>query len=105
MNVPFTLSPQAAFVAALIVKATLLLAAAGLATLALSRRAPAAARHLVWTLSVCGLLALPLLSIATPAWRLPFVTVRTAVADGPGTPRAVAEPGTPVVYAPAAPAV
>ncbi|HET7231507.1 MAG TPA: M56 family metallopeptidase, partial [Longimicrobium sp.] len=105
MTVPFTLSPQAAFVAGMVVKATLLLAAAGLATLALGRRAPAAARHLVWTLAVCGLLALPLLSIATPGWRLPFVTVRTGMAEGSGTPRVVDEAGTPtVVYAPAAPA-
>ncbi|HSU15536.1 M56 family metallopeptidase [Longimicrobium sp.] len=66
-----------AFPLAVVAKATLLLLAAALATLALSRRrAPAAARHLVWTLAVCGLLALPLFSVTLPGWSLGFVRLR-----------------------------
>lgn len=69
--------PGLAFPLAVIAKATLLLAAAALAAVVLSRRrAPAAARHLVWTLAVCGLLALPLFSITLPGWRLAFVRLQ-----------------------------
>jgi len=79
MSAPLSLAPGAAFLLGLVLKATLLLAAAGLATLALRRRgAPAAARHLVWTLAVCGLLVLPLFSAALPGWRLGFVTMDAA---------------------------
>jgi len=96
MTLSLTISPQAAFVAAVVVKATLVLSAAALAVFALSRRAPAAARHLVWTLAVCALLALPLLALALPGWRLPFVTVAPSAA-----PPADVLIGA---YAPAAPA-
>jgi hypothetical protein len=37
------------------------------------RSASAAVRHLVWTASLAGLVALPLVSIAAPEWRLPAV--------------------------------
>ncbi len=40
---------------------------------AASRRASAARRHLVWSLGMAGLLVLPLLSAALPAWRVPFL--------------------------------
>ncbi|HEX8243470.1 MAG TPA: M56 family metallopeptidase, partial [Longimicrobium sp.] len=74
MNAPL---PDLAFPLAVVAKATLLLAAAALAALVLSRRrAPAAARHLVWTLAVCGLLALPLFSVTLPGWRLAFVRLQ-----------------------------
>lgn len=62
-------TPAAAQVA---LKATLLLAGAAAASLAL-RRASASARHLVWTLSIGALLALPLLALALPAWRVPLL--------------------------------
>src|SRR5258705_10668686 len=34
------------------------------------RRASAAARHLVWSLALTGLLALPLLSLGLPVWQI-----------------------------------
>lgn len=54
---------------ALVLKATLLLLAA-LAATALLRRAPAAARHLVWLAALVGVLALPVLEAVVPAWRV-----------------------------------
>ncbi|HEX2091712.1 MAG TPA: M56 family metallopeptidase [Longimicrobiaceae bacterium] len=71
-----------AFVAGVVVKGTLLLLAAGAASLVL-RRASAAARHLVWSLAVVGLLALPVLSLAVPGWDVPVPELRTA--PGPVT--------------------
>jgi len=55
------------------VKATVLLGAAALTTLAL-RRASAASRHLVWTIALLAALALPALTLALPRWQLPIVT-------------------------------
>lgn len=49
------------------VKGTLILAAGGAAALAM-RRAPAAARHLVWSATLLALLALPLLCLKLPEW-------------------------------------
>ncbi|HEX6751813.1 MAG TPA: M56 family metallopeptidase [Longimicrobium sp.] len=75
------LLPDLAFPLAVVVKATLLLAAAAVAAGVLAwRRAPAAARHLVWTLAVCGVLALPLFSITLPGWRLAFVRLQPPAA-------------------------
>ncbi|HEU4456491.1 MAG TPA: M56 family metallopeptidase, partial [Longimicrobium sp.] len=54
--------------ALLLVKSTLVLGAAALGALAL-RRASAASRHFVWTLSLAALLALPALTLALPSWR------------------------------------
>lgn len=75
-------------VADLALKGTVVLAAAGLATLAL-RRASAAARHLVWTLAFAGLLALPVLGVAVPRWQIPILPAREAL---PLIPAASAEP-------------
>jgi hypothetical protein len=50
--------------------AVLLLAALAAALLA---RASAAWRHLVWSLSVLGLLVLPIFSLALPAWRVSWL--------------------------------
>ena len=61
-------------VADAIAKASLLFAAAGLASLALRRRS-AAARHMIWTLALLSVLVLPVLSIALPHWQLPIVTI------------------------------
>jgi beta-lactamase regulating signal transducer with metallopeptidase domain len=75
-------------VADLALKGTVVLAAAGLATLAL-RRASAAARHLVWTLAFAGLLALPVLGVAVPRWQIPILPARAAL---PSIATASAEP-------------
>ena len=63
-----------AFAIDIFFRASALLAAAALIDLSLRRRAPAAARHCVWTLAVVGLLALPIASSGLPAWlvRIPI---------------------------------
>ena len=48
-------------------KATLIISAAA-AVLALGRRSSAAFRHLICAVAIGGLLALPILSSALPAW-------------------------------------
>lgn len=62
------------------VKATVLLGAAAIAQALLYRRASAAARHLIWTLAVAGVLLLPMLSLALPRWT---VVIRTAAPASP----------------------
>jgi beta-lactamase regulating signal transducer with metallopeptidase domain len=54
-------------------KATLLLAVAGLLSVAL-RGASASMRHLFWSAVVVSVLALPLLALALPNWRVPVFT-------------------------------
>lgn len=54
----------------IVVKATVLLAAAGLLQVVVSHRGSAAARHLIWTLAIASLLVLPLASATLPRWRL-----------------------------------
>jgi hypothetical protein len=59
----------ALFILDIALKATAIL----LATLALNtvlRRASAATRHLLWSLSLVGLLALPVLIYGLPSWRV-----------------------------------
>jgi TonB family protein len=71
-------------------KGTIVLSAAGLITLAM-RRQSAAARHLVWTAALAGILALPFLSITLPTLRIPvpaasdfiFQTTASALAEQP----------------------
>lgn len=60
-------APALSAVLALLVKVTLVIAAAGLVTAALGRRASAATRHLVWLVAVVAVLALPLLGAVLPA--------------------------------------
>jgi HEAT repeat protein/beta-lactamase regulating signal transducer with metallopeptidase domain len=56
----------------IMLKVTVVLAAAAVATMALAR-ASAASRHLVWTLALVSALLLPVLSLALPRWQLPIV--------------------------------
>ena len=53
------------------VKLSVLLGIGGALTVSMRRRS-AAARHLVWTLTVIGTLALPFASLAGPRWTLPI---------------------------------
>ncbi len=53
-------------------KATVVLAAAGLAVL-LVRKGSASGRHLVWSLAVLAALCLPLLALVLPSWRVEVV--------------------------------
>ena len=77
----------------IVVKATVLLAAAALVDAGLRHRGSAAARHLVWTVAVVGLLALPIASVALPAWTLRIpVAPRIASAIPAGEP--IAHRGT-----------
>src|SRR4051794_7285202 len=71
-------------------KSSLLLACAGLATLAL-RRSSASARHLAWALATAGALALPPLALAVPAWSWAVLASR----EGPSpAPRDVPSPAS-----------
>jgi beta-lactamase regulating signal transducer with metallopeptidase domain len=86
MSIALSLPPVAAFAAAVTAKATLvLLAAAAAAGVVALRGGSAAARHLAWTLGVCGVLALPLFSATLPGWRTPLLPIPTARAAAPAT--------------------
>ncbi|HEU0054189.1 MAG TPA: M56 family metallopeptidase, partial [Longimicrobium sp.] len=93
--------------AQVVLKATLVLAAGAVAAVLL-RRASAAARHLAWTLSLGALLALPLLALAVPDWRVPLLPAAppAAMAAREWTPSAEAPSGHTAAaeHAPAAPA-
>ncbi|HUB78630.1 MAG TPA: TonB family protein [Bryobacteraceae bacterium] len=87
-------------------KSTVLIGVAWLLALAL-RRQSAAMRHLVWTAAAAGMLALPLLSVSMPAWRvrsstlgplvstITFRTTAVARADSDGAAAATARPEQP----------
>ena len=68
------MSPVLAFLLGATLKASLVVAAAGLAALVL-RRAPAAVRHGVWAAALLSLLLLPALSLLLPAYRPPAAVV------------------------------
>jgi beta-lactamase regulating signal transducer with metallopeptidase domain len=61
----------------IVVKASVLLAAAGLVDVLLGRRGSAAARHLVWSITVAGTLVLPIASYALPPWQVRIPVART----------------------------
>lgn len=87
------------FILDLAAKSTLLLLLALSVTLVFRRVTPAV-RHLIWSLALIGLLALPVLTCLLPAWRvLPVWTVATRVGTQMGRPN-VASP-TPVDFEPA----
>jgi len=64
-------------VADIVLKATLMFVAAGAGAFVL-RRASAAARHMIWTLALAGVLLLPMLSIALPRWQVRLLTIEAA---------------------------
>lgn len=72
------------FLLVLTIRASLVLAAAGILTLAL-RRASAAWRHLIWATALTGVLLLPFATVFGPRWTLPILpgpTAATASASG-----------------------
>jgi HEAT repeat protein/beta-lactamase regulating signal transducer with metallopeptidase domain len=79
-----------------LVKATLLLGAAAVLTLALGR-ASAAVRHLVWTFALTGALLLPVLSLALPRWQVPLVTFTTPAMDTSIVPEEATLPTAPPI--------
>ena len=64
------------------IKGALILLVAGAFVTAL-RRASAAARHLLWSVAICSLLALPIFELALPNWRVPIfpAVLQTASAE------------------------
>ena len=70
------------------------------------RRASAASRHLLWTLALGAMLALPIVSLTVPAWHVPILSSLVATAAGERTIRsenlAVVSPGPQVGTEPAA---
>jgi beta-lactamase regulating signal transducer with metallopeptidase domain len=72
----------------IILKASILMSFAGLAHGLFGRRMSAAARHLMWTLVVMGLLLLPILSLMLPPWTA-FTFTTSA---GPAFRPALSEP-------------
>ncbi|MFL5541673.1 MAG: hypothetical protein ACJ8J0_21990 [Longimicrobiaceae bacterium] len=99
MSTALSLPSEAAFALELVAKATLvLLATAAAAGVVAARGGSAAARHLVWTLGVCGVLALPLLAAALPAWRTPLLTI----APPPAARQSPALAASPTAATPAA---
>ncbi len=85
-------SPRAAIALDVAVKATLVLAATAVATLAM-RRSSAAARHLAWCLGLGGALMLPVLSLALPGWDCRVLPAGGA--EGDPAPIATAHPPAP----------
>jgi bla regulator protein blaR1 len=86
------LSPQSIALIQLLldafIKSAIILSAAGLVAGSL-RRASAASRHLVWSLAMASLLALPVLSLALPSWRiaaLPSLSTVASVDNGSREP-------------------
>ena len=57
-----------------IVKASIVLMAAAVATHVL-RRASAALRHLIWTIALVSALLMPIVALALPRWQLPLLTI------------------------------
>jgi beta-lactamase regulating signal transducer with metallopeptidase domain len=62
-----------AFAVSVTLRTTIVLALTAIACFVL-RRASASVRHVVWTSAVIGALAMPLLTLVMPAWRLPVLS-------------------------------
>lgn len=80
MSGMISIDTAAAAVADLALKGTVVLAAAAIAAVML-RRAAASARHMAWSIGFGGLLALPVLGLALPAWKLPILPAEPVVSS------------------------
>jgi beta-lactamase regulating signal transducer with metallopeptidase domain len=74
---------MSAFLLAVALKATVILALAALVDgLVLRRRASAAARHLLWCFALGGVLLLPVLGAVLPGWSVPLAVLQAPRATG-----------------------
>ncbi|HZF39676.1 MAG TPA: M56 family metallopeptidase [Blastocatellia bacterium] len=64
------------------IKSAVILSVAGLGARSL-RRASAASRHLVWSVAMASLLALPALSVALPSWRIAALPSLATIVNAP----------------------
>ncbi len=78
-------------------KATVVLTGAWLLTRAMARHS-AASRHLVWTLAMVAVLALPAMQVAGPSWKLPVLPAAAEVVGS--DPIDASTKGSDPVYAP-----
>jgi beta-lactamase regulating signal transducer with metallopeptidase domain len=85
------------------IKATALVAIAAAAGAVLRRRASAATRHLVWTLTIAAMLVLPVLELAVPAWEIPVPGIARVTIE-PALHSPVVDQAIAVNAAPSAPA-
>ncbi|KPL00195.1 MAG: hypothetical protein AMK75_05810, partial [Planctomycetes bacterium SM23_65] len=86
------------------VKGIVVLVVAGALSLTF-RRASAATRHLIWLLAVVSLVALPVLSVMTPRWRIPIlpewaITLAQPEAEPPATEEEKSAEPTPAAGTP-----
>jgi beta-lactamase regulating signal transducer with metallopeptidase domain len=65
----------------MIIRVSVLLAAGAIVHGVLRRRTSAAMRHLIWTVTVIGLLLLPMLSAVLPGWKVPIRLMATTGPD------------------------
>jgi beta-lactamase regulating signal transducer with metallopeptidase domain len=80
-----------AIVITLVVKASLLMAAAAVANALMRGRTSAASRHLVWMLALVGVLSLPVFSAIVPAWGIAVDASVLTPSPLPQTSRAIRE--------------
>jgi beta-lactamase regulating signal transducer with metallopeptidase domain len=85
------------------IKGALILLIAG-ALVATLKRASAAARHLLWSVAVCGLLALPVFALMLPNWRVPVfpALLRSASAESGAEATGIGESNSSEIIFPSA---
>lgn len=84
------IDPDMSAAAWIVVKASVLMAAAAVVCLLMYRQASAATKHLLWTLTILSLLLLPALAIVGPRWTIALPLARA-------TPPSIAVSRTPPV--------